>query len=359
MRSLGVFCVLLVASGCMGDPLSAGSNEPAVPDSPAPPATPAPAPTTLATLDAIIDAFAMDQDNLYFTSEDGSLYSLAREGTSTPVVLASAVTAGSNFTGGLAVDGARLFWTALGDGMATGAILAVPKTGGTPVTLAGGQARPLGIAVDDTSVYWANQGAPPPEATDDAMGGQFPAAILSLPKAGGDVAVLATGLQAPDAVALGPGSVVWHETYALRSVAKTGGAPTTLTTSSIAWESSNLVVSGELLYWGENQGTWSIQSVGLAGGSVTTLAPMIDSPGSIFADTTGVYWDVAGGTTVGAIETVVNGVAGITSAPDLVKGSVGEQASFFLADESAFYWVEYWTGAGAGAPTVVIRSLPR
>jgi hypothetical protein len=55
----------------------------------------------------------------------------------------------------LAVDAANLYWAE--DGVsALGRILSVPLSGGTITTLAINQNDPLGIVVDDRSVYWAN-----------------------------------------------------------------------------------------------------------------------------------------------------------------------------------------------------------
>lgn len=54
-------------------------------------------------------------------------------------------------TGAVAVDESYLYWA---QWMRNGNVLRVALAGGDVQTLAAHQARPLGVAVDDTSVYW-------------------------------------------------------------------------------------------------------------------------------------------------------------------------------------------------------------
>ena len=339
-------------AACTGDPLSAGSNDPTS-DSGAPAA--APVAITRATLTSMIDTFAMDETNLYFTSEDGSLYRLAKTGSEAPVVLASATTPGSVYTEGLAVDATNLYWTALGDGISTGVVLSVGKTGGSAVALAMNLPRPDSIAVDDTTVYWSNQGAPLSGQGENDLSPQQ-GSIMSVPKGGGAATVLTVDMATPDEMTLDPTGVVWHDKQAISRIAKTGGATTTLTSAAIPWTSSNLVVSGTTLYWAANQSGWSVQSVPLAGGATTTLTS-IEAPGAILAVESSIFWNVEGGTHVGAIKAELGGSDSVLqSPPDIVAGSTAEQASFFLADATAFYWVEYWESP---ALTVAIRILSR
>jgi hypothetical protein len=338
-------------AGCVGENLPAGSEEPLGPS----PARAPDAPTTLATLHVMIDTLAMDATDLYFTAEDGYLYKLPKVGAS-PSRLAAATAPGSEFTEGLAMDADSLYWTANGDGMEGGRVLSVSKSGGAVTTLAANQTRPTGIAVDGTSVYWANQGAPPPQADSD-LGSPTPT-IMSIAKTGGTATVLFGAPETPDALTLDDTGVIWHEARAIRRIPKTGGDPTTLAAAAIPWASTNLVVSGGTLFFGADQGGWSLDSVPLTGTAPTTLTSLSQQPGSIFVAGSSVFWNDSVGSAVGAIRSIplAGGTEAVDGAADLVPKSTDEQVSFLLADESAFYWVEYWE---APALAVAIRSLQR
>jgi sugar lactone lactonase YvrE len=73
-------------------------------------------------------------------------------GGGTPTTLAS----GQSSPFGLAVDATSVYWA---NHVASGKVMKVPISGGTPTTLASGQSFPYGIAVDADSVYWANSNA--------------------------------------------------------------------------------------------------------------------------------------------------------------------------------------------------------
>jgi hypothetical protein len=338
---------MALLAGCVGENLPAGSDDP--------PAPPARAPTTLATLHVMIDTLAMDETNLYFTAEDGYLYKLPKVGAS-PTRLAAATAPGSEFTEGLVMDADTLYWTANGDGMEGGAVFSVSKSGGAVTTLATNQTRPTGIAVDDTTVYWANQGAPPPQSDSD-LGSPTPT-IMSIAKTGGTATVLFGAPETPDALTLDATGVIWHEARAIRRIAKTGGDPTTLAAAAIPWASTNLVVSGGTLFFGADQGGWSLDSVPLTGSSPTTLTPLPTPPGSIFVVGGSVFWNDSVGSAVGAIHSIPlgGGTPTVEGSGDVVPKSTDEQVSLLAADESAFYWVEYWE---APALAVAIRTLER
>jgi hypothetical protein len=70
----------------------------------------------------------------------------------------------------------------------------VPTSGGTPVTIASGQADPRFIAIDASNVYWTNNG-----------GGE----VMSAPIGGGNATTLATGQSAPTNIAVGTQGVFW------------------------------------------------------------------------------------------------------------------------------------------------------
>ena len=72
-------------------------------------------------------------------------------GGGTPTIIAS----GQSFPFGIAIDDTYVYWTNNGTN-AGGTVMKAPIAGDSVTTLASGQNFPLGIAVDGTSVYWTN-----------------------------------------------------------------------------------------------------------------------------------------------------------------------------------------------------------
>lgn len=100
-------------------------------------------------------ALAVDASNVYWKTDGGLIVKVGLSG-GTPVVLAAAQEA-LTAQDSMAVDGARVYWSDAGDyPQSNGRIMAVSVGGGATIEIAAGQARPVGVAVDVTHVYWAS-----------------------------------------------------------------------------------------------------------------------------------------------------------------------------------------------------------
>src|SRR5262245_38148495 len=107
----------------------------------------------------------------------------------------------------IAIDGASVYWTDLGD-------WTIRRD---REVLASRQRGPVAIAVDARSVYWVNQGD---------------GSVMKIDKAGGSPVVLASRQNNPIAIAVGPDAVYWAnqgtsgwEDGAIVKVASGGGTP--------------------------------------------------------------------------------------------------------------------------------------
>jgi hypothetical protein len=173
----------------------------------------------------------------------------------------------------IAVDGTSVYWAEY-DGSN---IMSVPLNGGTLVTLATGQNDPQSIAVDATSVYWT-------DTTGTSSGGGM---LLSIPLGGGAITTLAEGPYNFGVLAIDASNVYWDGPSYVQSVPLLGGTPTTLV-SGLNF-SGGIAVNATTVFWA-NYGPGTIASVPIAGGTPTTLATGQLAPNLLALDATSVYW---------------------------------------------------------------------
>jgi hypothetical protein len=135
-------------------------------------------------------------------NNDGAILKAVASGGSTPVTLASKLSAPA----AIALDGQNVYWTNIGKltpaglpAPGTGSVMQVAISGGPPTTLASKQNIPLGIAVSGDTVYWT-------EYTLSA-----PGSIDSAPVGGGVVTTLVGNVKDPFGLTVSGGTIFWSD----------------------------------------------------------------------------------------------------------------------------------------------------
>jgi hypothetical protein len=266
----------------------------------------------------------VDDANIYWgehgqTSADDFVMRASRTG-------GGAVTLARGTANALASDGTDLYWTDWDQaGGNTGTIRRIPVTGGALTTLAT-VSSPLCIALDDANVYWSEV---------------WSGALVELPKAGGTAITLAHAMAglSSSSIALDGHNVYWSAPAPV-SVSKAGGAVSPVWDNvpaayepqsycrSIAVVGSTLAFSFSLAGASSNVGRLPV-----TGG---TSPDFIDPPGipsSLGAGTTGVIWlDYGTAIQIDEASVVGGGISTLTAPPDPTIQDI------VVASDGTIYW---------------------
>jgi hypothetical protein len=165
--------------------------------------------------------------------------------------------------------------------LASGTILGVPIGGGAVANVATGQTLPIAIAVDSTTVYWANSGC--------TLAGCEPA-VMAVPFGGGTPVAVASGLAKASSLttlAVDGANVYWGTSDGRVMKAPNGGGAAT----TLAFYETNvlqMVIDATSVYWAT--GTGDVIRTPIAGGASSNVVVGVDSIEGIAVDSTALYW---------------------------------------------------------------------
>ncbi len=189
--------------------------------------------------------------------------------------------------GGLAASGEAMFWTL---SARSSVEYEVAETNLSGQGRFASSDSPLGVAADETSVYWTSS-----RSSGSVMKADFTVTPADEepggpePVVAGKTITLASDQDTPAGIAVDATSVYWTTLTGgtVMKVAKTGG--TTVTLASGQRAPYGIAVNASGVYW-TNQSSGAVMTVPPSGGAATTLAAGQATPHAIAVDATNVYW---------------------------------------------------------------------
>ena len=146
------------------------------------------------------ETFAVDSSGIYWTMGSGDLVLSRTSGGSVTTLVMQ-----PNIGGNIATNSSALYWSASPPVMNTptaGTIMRLLKSGGAPVPLVSTLNDPIGIAIDNDSLYWA-------QLNDQGTGCTSCGAIMSAPIEGGVARTLVGNQNSPSGIISDTTSLYW------------------------------------------------------------------------------------------------------------------------------------------------------
>jgi hypothetical protein len=296
---------------------------------------------------------ALSSDSVYWTTGTEIMRAPIDSGSTVAMAI------GQKGASRLAIDTQSLYWAN------TDAILTIGLGGGAPKVLASGQDGPAGIAVDDTAVYWIAGGAPNPiDGGVTSTGGVF-----SVPKGGGAITTLVSGLGSAEAVAVA-GDVV---AFASAQKSESGSVIGTVPRLGAPWRElatsdrqvTSIAVDDTDVFWADGDSATvdvtnndgRIRSAALASGKVSLLAGSQTGPDKVILLGSELFWSNSGGANNANSEGNASISSLSTAGGSVVPLVTGRQwIGSFAIDANRVAWVdEFDTFAGVGGIVVMPR----
>jgi len=187
----------------------------------------------------------------------------------TPVILA----AGQSNPVAVATDGVFVYWANYGSGTISRIHIIQPPAGEVPTVLAQNQSNPWAIALRGGFLYWTNNGG----------GGAVRRLSLANPAV---VTTLATG-GTPWSLAVDDTSVYWADGPSVRKVPVAGGSAVSLAVGQS--NATGIVLDDQHVFWSNYDGG-TVMRADLNGAHPTTVASAQRHPYSMAQDALAIYW---------------------------------------------------------------------